>query len=172
MSRLRDWRPMLLLISLAVIVLDRASKIWVSKNVAEGSGGITIIPHVFNITHVQNSGAGFSMFADSMHPDRTRWMLVAFSILAALVVLGVLLRVGRRLTLTSLAMALILGGALGNAWDRIFSSTVTDFLAVFIYHYHWPDFNIADSAIVVGGILLVLGSFKDDRAQSSERRAQ
>ncbi len=73
-----------------------------------------------------------------------------------MVVLIILLRIGRRFTGTTIALALILGGTIGNVWDRLRYGLVTDFLEVHIVHYHWPDFNVADSAIVIGGILLVL----------------
>ena len=159
MSQTRDWRGWLLGLSALVIALDRVTKIWVSRHIEQGSA-ITVIPRVFRISHVLNSGAAFSMFADSPHPERTRWMLTAFSLLAAVVVLAVLLRVGRRITLTSLSMALVLGGAIGNVWDRLRTGTVVDFLEVHIIHYHWPDFNVADSAIVIGGILLLLDSLR------------
>jgi signal peptidase II len=159
MSQTRDWRGWLLALSALIIALDRVTKIWVSRHIEQGSA-ITVIPHVFRISHVLNSGAAFSMFTDSPHPERTRWMLTAFSLLAAIVVLAVLLRVGRRVTLTSLSMALVLGGAIGNVWDRLRTGTVIDFLEVHIVHYHWPDFNVADSAIVVGGILLLLDSLR------------
>ena len=154
--RARDWRGPLLAISAVVIALDRASKLWVMHHVPE-SDGIVIIPHVFRITHVLNAGAAFSMFNDAP-AQRTRLLLSAFSILAAIVVFIVLLRIGRRFTVTSLAMALVLGGAIGNVWDRIQYKMVTDFLEVYIVHYHWPDFNIADSAIVCGAVLLILGA--------------
>jgi signal peptidase II len=159
MSQTRDWRGWLLALSAFIIALDRATKIWVSRHIEQGSA-ITVIPHVFRISHVLNGGAAFSMFTDSPHPERTRWMLTAFSLLAAIVVLAVLLRVGRRITLTALSMALVLGGAIGNVWDRLHTGTVIDFLEVHIIHYHWPDFNVADSAIVVGGILLLLDSLR------------
>ncbi len=159
MSQIRDWRVWLFGLSALVIALDRITKDWVSLHIAEGSA-ITVIPHVFRISHVLNSGAAFSMFTDSPHPERTRWMLTAFSILAAVVVLVVLIRVGRKVSLTSLSMALVLGGAIGNVWDRIRYATVVDFLEVHIIHYHWPDFNVADSAIVIGGILLLLDSLR------------
>jgi signal peptidase II len=87
-------------------------------------------------------------------------MLIAFSVAAALVVFVILLRIGRRLSLTAVSMALVLGGAIGNVWDRIAYGTVIDFLEVHIVHYHWPDFNVADSAIVIGGILLLLDSIR------------
>jgi signal peptidase II len=72
----------------------------------------------------------------------------------------ILLRIGRSLSLTAVAMALVLGGAVGNVWDRIAYGTVVDFLEVHIVHYHWPDFNLADSAIVIGGILLLIDSLR------------
>jgi signal peptidase II len=154
-----DMRGWLFGLSAFIIALDRITKFWVSHHIDEGSA-ITVIPHVFRISHVLNSGAAFSMFTDSPHPERTRWMLTAFSILAAIVVFVVLLRVGRRISMTSLSMALVLGGAIGNVWDRLRTGTVVDFLEVHIIHYHWPDFNVADSAIVIGGILLLLDSLR------------
>lgn len=170
MSRVRDWRGWLFALSALVIVLDRITKTWVSHHIEEGDA-ITVIPGVFRISHVLNPGAAFSMFMDSPHPERTRWMLTAFSLLAATVVLIVLIRVGRRLTLTSLAMALVLGGAIGNVWDRIQYATVVDFLEVHIIHYHWPDFNIADSAIVIGGILLLLDSLRSTSSVAEPAKA-
>jgi signal peptidase II len=153
----RDWRTPLLAISAAIIALDRFTKMWVAKHVIEGDG-IVIIPHVFRITHVLNGGAAFSLF-NNAPVERTRWLLTAVSILAAVAVFIAILRMGKRFSATTLALALILGGALGNAWDRIQYKMVTDFLEVYIVHYHWPDFNVADSAIVCGGILLFLGAF-------------
>jgi signal peptidase II len=114
-----------------------------------------VIPHVFAISHVENPGAAFSLFNDSSSPERVRWLLLIFSLVAAIAVLIALVKLGRRVTATSVGLALILGGALGNAYDRLRFGYVIDFLEVHIIHYHWPDFNVADSAIVVGGILLL-----------------
>jgi signal peptidase II len=177
MSRIRDWRPWLLGVSALLIFLDRVTKQWVSRQIREGDA-ITVIPSVFRISHVENPGAAFSLFTDSPHPQVTRWMLIGFSLLAAVVVLIVLARIGRRFSLTALSMALVMGGAIGNMWDRIRSGTVVDFLEVHIVHYHWPDFNVADSAIVIGGILLLLDSLlspssaKEERAGASEHTTQ
>jgi signal peptidase II len=157
MSRVRDWRPWLVGISLLVIFLDRITKQWVTRHIRQGDA-ITVVTRVFRITHVENPGAAFSLFTDSPHQELTRWLLVGFSLLAALVVSIVLARIGRRFSLTALSMALILGGALGNVWDRVRFGTVVDFIEIHIVHYHWPDFNLADSAIVIGGILLLLDS--------------
>lgn len=154
-----DRRLWFLFLSVLIVALDRWSKIWVSHHIQEGDA-ITVIPGYFRITHVENPGAAFSLFTDTTHPERTHWMLTGFSILAAVVVFIVLMRIGRRFTATALSLALILGGAIGNVWDRLRYATVTDFLEVHLrwgtWSYHWPDFNLADSAIVTGGILLLL----------------
>jgi signal peptidase II len=167
MSRLRDYRSWLLALSALIVILDRITKHWVNLHIAEGND-IVIIPRVFAISHVMNPGAAFSMFTDSPHPERTRWMLTAFSLIAAVIVLVILIRIGRRLSLTAVSMALVLGGAIGNVWDRIAYGTVIDFLEVHIIHYHWPDFNVADSAIVIGGILLLIDSLRPAKQDQIE----
>ncbi|MHB1021910.1 MAG: signal peptidase II [Acidobacteriaceae bacterium] len=155
----RNWRPLLILISLLVVGLDRLSKLWVVHHVHPG-GAITVIPHVFRITHVMNTGAAFSLFSESASPELVRNSLIGFSVFAVLVVLVLLWRIGQTLTTTSVALALILGGALGNMYDRIRYEYVVDFLEVHIIHYHWPDFNVADSCIVIGALLLALEIFR------------
>jgi signal peptidase II len=147
--------PWLLLISALVVVLDRWSKWWVTRHVELGSA-IPVIPRVFRITHVLNDGAAFSLFSDSASPEHVRWVLIGFSTLAAVAVLIALVKMGRAFTLTTVALALVLGGAIGNDYDRIRFASVVDFLEVHIVHYHWPDFNVADSAIVTGACLLLL----------------
>ena len=152
-----DRRGILFLISVLVIILDRITKIAVAHALPLG-GAHVVIPRVFRITHVLNIGAAFSLFDNTASPERVRWLLVTFSLIAAVIIIVILLRIGRRITGTTLGLALILGGAIGNAYDRLRTGAVIDFLEVHIVHYHWPDFNFADSCIVVGGILLVLHS--------------
>ncbi len=159
MDARRDFRPWLLFVSVIVVVLDRLSKMWVVKHVERGTF-ITLIPNVFRISHVHNTGAAFSMFAESLSPLVVRNVLIGFSILAVIVVMGMIWRVGRLFSWTGVALALILGGAVGNLYDRIKLSYVVDFLEVKIVRYHWPDFNLADSAIVVGACLLLLEIFR------------
>jgi signal peptidase II len=149
--------PWLLAISALLLVADRLTKIWVGKHIAFGDA-IPIIPHVLRITHWTNEGAAFSLFADSATPNTVRWVLVSFSLVAAIVVLIAMIRLGSRITLTTLALALILAGALGNVHDRIAYGSVIDFIEVHIFTYHWPDFNVADSSIVVGACLLMFDS--------------
>jgi signal peptidase II len=150
--------PWLLLLSALVVLADRLTKIWVAAHIPMG-GAIPVIPRVLRITHWTNDGAAFSLFAETASPHVVRWVLVSFSALAALVVLILLVRLGSRFTATTVALALILAGALGNLHDRILYGSVVDFIEVHIFSYHWPDFNVADSSVVTGACLLLLGSF-------------
>ena len=155
---MRDKRWVCFLIAVMVVALDRWSKLWIIAHVRPGYA-IPVIPHVLRLTHVLNTGAAFSMFSESASPELVRNFLVVFSAIAVVVVFVLILRWGRRLSLTSISLALILGGALGNLYDRWRFHSVVDFLEVHIVHYHWPDFNVADSAIVIGACLLLLEAF-------------
>jgi signal peptidase II len=154
--------PWLLLISALIIVADRLTKNWVSAHIPLG-GAIPVIPRFLRITHWTNEGAAFSLFADTASPHVVRWALVAFTLVAVLVIFIVLLRLGNHLTLTTVALALILAGALGNVHDRILYGSVIDFIEVHIFTYHWPDFNVADSSVVTGACLLLLDSMLPHR---------
>jgi signal peptidase II len=149
--------PWLLAISVLILVADRLTKTWVGKHIPLG-GAIPIIPRVLRITHWTNDGAAFSLFANSASPHTVRWVLISFSLLAAVVVLVAMIRLGSRITLTTVALSLVLAGALGNVHDRIAYGSVVDFIEVHIFTYHWPDFNIADSSVVIGACLLMLDS--------------
>ncbi|HEX4006623.1 MAG TPA: signal peptidase II [Acidobacteriaceae bacterium] len=155
----RDRRPLLLAITAVVILLDRLTKAWIVAHIPEDTT-IPVWDHIFRLSHVRNPGAAFSLFTDSTHPELTHQLLAWFSILAAAVIFVLLIRLGRRATPTTVALALVLGGTIGNLWDRLRYGMVTDFLEVHIVHYHWPDFNVSDSAIVCGGILLILDSLR------------
>jgi signal peptidase II len=154
-----------LLIALTVLLLDRITK-WVIAQTIPLEDAINIIPGFFRLTHLENTGAAFSLFADSSSPFRTT-LLIAFSV-AALSVVSVLLWKDRRVFHSgTLALSLILGGAVGNLWDRIANGKVTDFLDFYIGIHHWPPFNVADSAIVVGALLLFMRMLrKDHRPQA------
>ena len=149
--------PWLLSISVLVFVADRLTKIWVGNHIPMG-GAIPVIPRVLRITHWTNDGAAFSLFADTASPHTVRWILISFSLVAAVVVLVVMVRLGSRFTLTTVALALVLAGALGNVHDRIAYGSVVDFIEVHIFSYHWPDFNVADSSVVIGACMLMLDS--------------
>lgn len=157
--------PWLLLISALIILADRGTKTWVAAHIPMG-GAIPLIPRVLRLTHWTNEGAAFSLFANSTSPHTVRWALIGFSLFAALVVLVLMVRLGNRFTLATVALALIFAGALGNVHDRILYGSVVDFIEVHIFTYHWPDFNIADSAVVTGACLLLLDSLLPNRPQA------
>jgi signal peptidase II len=158
MSASRDSRPYLLLISAIVILLDRLSKGWIGKHVEHGHT-ITVIPNILRISHVYNYGAAMGLF-ESLSPVVVRNVLIGFSVVAVIVVLGMIWRMGRAISPTGVALALILGGAIGNLYDRVKLHYVVDFLWVQIGRYHWPDFNVADSCIVIGACLLLIEIFR------------
>jgi signal peptidase II len=159
----RDMRWLMLVIAALIVLLDRVTKLWVIANIKQGHA-IVIIPRIFRLTHVVNTGAAFSIFEGASSPALVRNLLIGFSIIAVTVVLALIWKMGQRATLTSVALALILGGAIGNLYDRIRFAYVIDFLEVHIVHYHWPDFNVADSAIVVGACLLLLEMLRPQRS--------
>ena len=142
------------LLAILVVLLDRWTKRLVAARIAMYSH-IQIIPGFFRITHTENTGAAFSLFADSPSHWKTG-MLIGFSLIAMVIVSVLLWRQSQALTITGIALSLILGGAVGNLWDRVASGRVVDFLLVYVKSYQWPVFNLADSAIVVGASLLVL----------------
>ncbi len=158
-TKQRDFRPWLLLLSAIVILLDHVTKIWDMNHVPLGHA-IVIIPKVFRITHVMNTGAAFSLMSETASPTLMHRILVGFSLFAIVVILALLLRVGRYLNSTSIALALILGGAIGNLYDRLHYKFVVDFIEIHIFRYHWPDFNVADSCIVIGACLLMIEIFR------------
>lgn len=142
------------LLALFVVVLDRWTKHLAAVRIPLYTH-IQIIPGFFRITHTENTGAAFSLFADSPSHWRTT-LLIAFSVLAMLVVLVLLWKQTRALTVTGIALSLILGGAFGNLWDRVAHGRVVDFLLFYVKQYQWPVFNLADSAIVIGACMLVM----------------
>jgi len=142
------------LLAALVVILDRWTKRLVAARIAMYRH-IQVIPGFFRITHTENTGAAFSLFADSPSHWKTA-MLIGFSLVAMVVVTVLLWKQSRPHTLTGIALSLILGGAIGNLWDRIASGRVVDFLLFYYKQYQWPVFNLADSAIVVGACLLVI----------------
>jgi signal peptidase II len=147
-------RTLHFLLALLVVLLDRWSKRLVATHIAMYTH-IQIVPGFFRITHTENTGAAFSLFADSPSHWKTA-LLIGFSLIAMVIVSVLLWRQARALTLTGIALSLILGGAVGNLWDRVASGRVVDFLLFYVKSYQWPVFNLADSAIVVGASLLVI----------------
>ena len=150
--RLRIFGAHLFLASL-IFALDQASKFIVARYLTLNDS-IPVIPGFFSISHVLNPGAAFSLFA-SAASDYTRSGLITFSCIVIAVLLLVLWRSATAYSRMNTALSLILGGAAGNLVDRLTIGSVVDFLAFHFGSFHWPDFNIADSAIVIGSFLLI-----------------
>jgi len=152
-TRPHAMRRLYFLTALVVLALDRVTK-WLVEGHIELHDTVQVIPDFFRLTHVQNRGAAFGLFAESPSEWKVA-VLVLFSLVALAVVSALLWRNSHAFTMTGAALALILGGAVGNLWDRLLSGHVVDFLDFYVNSYHWPAFNVADSAIVVGAVLLV-----------------
>ena len=156
-----------LVISLAVLALDQWTKWLVELHLPEYSSH-PVLPGVFHLSHVRNTGVAFGMLASHGASGGMVWLVLLGAV--ALTVVGVFFwRTPPSDRLLLVALSLVLGGAVGNLLDRLASGAVTDFLLVYIGSYHWPDFNVADSAISVGLAFLVLDSFRSapDRAAAA-----
>lgn len=150
-------------IAAAVILLDRVTKLYIRAAFGPGDF-VPVIPNVFNIVHVENPGAAFGLLANA--PGAWRGLVLLIAAGAITVIVAVMLfRPGpiKESPLTRVALAMVLGGALGNMWDRLFRGTVTDFLQVFIGPYEYPSFNVADSAVCIGAGLLILDMLRGRR---------
>jgi signal peptidase II len=154
MSNVRMGRFSYLLVSAGALLLDRVTK-WQVRQRLEMHDSISIIPGFFRLIHLENPGAAFGIFYNS--PTQLKLgLLIGLSMVALVPVTVLLWRSSRVLSSTSVGLALILGGAIGNLWDRLLHHRVTDFLVFYYRQYEWPAFNFADSAIVVGALLLVV----------------
>jgi len=146
----------------AVFGLDRVTKLVIERSVSE-SAAYRVIPGFFDIVHSENRGVAFGIFNDSTFEWRSL-ALIAVALAAAVFIAAYLWRARQIDTAMRWGMALILGGAAGNAFDRIVAGRVTDFLEFYIGDYHWPTFNVADSAIVIGSALLLLDMLRSKQA--------
>ena len=145
--------------AIAVLVLDQLTKAWIISGLdLRELGHIQVLPPLFNLTWVENRGVSFGLFGDGS----ARWMLSAFSIAVAGILGWWALRADRRLLIS--AIGLIMGGALGNVIDRIRFGFVVDFLDFSGTGVFPWVFNVADSAITIGVILLILDSLLSERA--------
>ena len=145
----------------SVIALDRLTK-WIVETRVSLADTHIVIPGFFDIVRTQNSGVAFGLFNESSFEWRTT-LLVLVSVAAVVVVSAIIWRARQLDPLSLWGFALVLGGAAGNLYDRILSGRVTDFLDFYIRDYHWPAFNVADSALVVGCGLLLVGMVRPQR---------
>jgi signal peptidase II len=149
----------------AVIVIDRITKLYI-QNALTPLDVVEVIPGFFNIIHVENPGVAFGMFA-SLPESWRRLALIAVPLAVMAVISFLLFKPHAGETrLAQTGLALVLGGAMGNLWDRAVRGTVTDFLQFFLGSYEYPSFNAADSAICVGAGLLILDVLRSRRRTS------
>ncbi len=148
-------------VALTVILLDQVSKLLIQATMPLGHS-IPIISDLFAIVHVMNPGAAFGLLA-----DQAAWIRGPFFIGISLLAIGFILYYRHRRVddhpLALLGLSLILGGAVGNLVDRLRIGMVIDFIDVHYYQYHWPAFNVADSAITIGVSLMMLTMILDER---------
>ncbi len=145
----------------AIFVLDRASK-WIVERYVSFSDDYRVIPGLFDIVRSQNRGVAFGIGNDSAGTWLTL-LLPAVSLAAVALVAVALWKARRMERLTLWGLACILGGAAGNVFDRLASGLVTDFLELYVGQYHWPTFNVADSAIVIGSGLFLIDALRSKR---------
>ena len=151
------WLPL----SALIIALDQASKAWIERHF-QLYESVALLP-VLDITRLHNPGAAFSFLAGA--DGWQRWLFATIAVAAAVFIVWLLKRGGTRLY--CLGLALILGGAIGNLIDRLWLGQVVDFVLVHWRGWTYPAFNVADSAITVGAILLILDSFRQRRADAA-----
>jgi signal peptidase II len=157
--------PMLkwLWIALVVIVLDQITK-QLASNLLEMYQPVALMP-MFNWTLMHNTGAAFSFLSDQAGWQRWFFTLIALLVSAVLIAWTSKLKANEKGQ--AIAFALVLGGALGNVIDRIAYGYVIDFIDVYYKQWHWPAFNIADSAISIGVVLLIIESFRQHKREGA-----
>src|SRR5262245_175253 len=158
-SKLGARFPYLLLV-ISILALDRWTKILIQSQL-DLNESITVIDGLFNITYVRNTGVAFGLFSSISSPAKSI-LLSAFTVLAAVIVVVYSLRSPLRNRLLQVSLGFILGGALGNLYDRLAYGYVVDFLEFYFRSYHWPSFNVADSAISTGVVLLALEIIRNE----------
>lgn len=141
------------LLILVLVIFDQLTKFFIAKNLSQYDN-VTVIPGFFKLVHVRNTGAIFGFLSDSGKP----WVYIALtvaSLLALTLVVYYFYIVPAKDKIFKLALALILAGALGNLIDRVFRGYVVDFLHFYVKRWQWPSFNMADSCITIGALLLL-----------------
>ncbi len=152
-------------LTLFVLVLDQASKQWFENNLSLYEQ-IVIIPDLFSWTLAYNRGAAFSFLADET--GWQRWFFALIAVVASSVLLVWLKRLQSHERWVGIALALVLGGALGNLYDRVVLGHVVDFILVhWKTQWYFPAFNVADSAITVGAIMLILDMLMNSSAKKA-----
>jgi len=153
-----------LALSCGIVLLDQLTKFAILQSFTVSK--VVEVTSFFNLVLVHNRGAAFSFLSDAA--GWQRGLFIALALVASVWIIY-LLRRYRQQKLFSLALSLVLAGALGNVIDRVFLGAVVDFLDFHAYGYHWPAFNVADSAITCGAALLIWDGFRPGKTGQSQR---
>ncbi len=140
-------------LSALVLILDQLTKIWAADALL-GKEPVVVIPGFFDFSLVYNTGAAFGLLADA--PGWQNAFFIVIAVFVSVFIIWSLLRIKSDEIQSAIAFALILGGAAGNVIDRVRQGYVVDFIHWFYGDWHWPTFNVADSAIFVGAVLLAM----------------
>ena len=144
-----------LVLALLVLGADFATKRWIESELVYGQQ--VLLTNFFNLVLTFNAGAAFSFLSDES--GWQRWLFSGIAVCASVLIIYLLSKHTSE-KLFCIALSLILGGALGNLWDRVTLGYVVDFLDFHYNGYHWPAFNVADSSIFIGALLLIFESFR------------
>lgn len=155
-------------LAVAVIALDLGTKALASAMLTYANP-VPVMP-LFNLTLLHNTGAAFSFLADA--DGWQRWFFVGLAVAVSVFLVVWMKSLRRGETWTAIAIALILGGALGNVYDRVVHGYVVDFLHFYWRDYHFPAFNLADTAITIGAGMMILDMFRKPADDSENRGAQ
>lgn len=139
-------------LSVVVVVLDQLTKAAAVAGLVQGQP-LRVIPS-FNLTLMYNTGAAFSFLSTA--DGWQRWLFAGIAIVVSVIIIGWLRKLDTTAYWQAAALALILGGALGNLWDRLVLGHVVDFIDIYYGRVHWPAFNIADAAITLGALMLII----------------
>ena len=155
-------------VSVLVVIADQATKALATAHLTFGEP-VPLVPFV-NLTLLHNTGAAFSFLSGA--GGWQRWFFVGLALAVSGAILLWLRKLHLNQSLLAAALALVLGGALGNLWDRVSLGYVVDFIDLYYGHWHWPAFNVADTAITVGAALLILDSFRRHGDVVAEERGR
>ncbi len=147
-------------LSLLIVILDQATK-WLAEALLLPFQPVPLMP-LLNFTLMYNEGAAFSFLANA--GGWQRWLFAGFALVMTLALILWLMRLNKGERATAAALSLVIGGAIGNLIDRVQTGRVVDFIDFYVGTWHWPAFNVADSAISIGIVFLLVTSFRSELA--------
>lgn len=153
-------------LTVVVVIFDQLTK-YIASTTLDMSQSISVMP-MFNWTLRHNTGAAFSFLADA--GGWQRWFFAVIAVTVSTVIILWIKRLEQHEKWQAAALALILGGAIGNVIDRIWLGYVVDFIHVYYQQWHFPAFNIADSAISIGVVMIIIDSIREYRAEQNNNK--